>query len=93
MGKGPLTGWGFGSCGGAAHPRRSSPTGFGRAGGWRHRHRATGQRARPGFGGWREPSRSADDERRSLKRDAQRLEAELRHLRARIEELEGPESD
>jgi hypothetical protein len=93
MGEGPLTGWGFGHCGGASHARRFSSSGFGRGGGWRHRYWATGRPLWSRFGGWRESPWSADDERRALEREAETLETELRHLKARIEELESPDSD
>ena len=93
MGEGPLTGWGFGYCGGASHPRRFLLGGFRHGGGWRHRHWATGRSMRSRCSGWRESPWPADDERRALERDAEMLEAELRQLRARIEELEGPISD
>ena len=95
-----MTGWGSGYCGGASYPRGFSrgtfggrQGGFGRGGGWRHRYWATGRPRWSRPVDWGELGWSADDERRALEREAETLEAELRHLRARIEELESPNSD
>ena len=100
LGDGPLTGGGFGYCGGAGHGRYFSPRGFGRGlggfgrgGGWRHRYWATGRSGWSRFGGWVQPRWSVDDERRELERDAGALESELEGIRARIEELSTTSSE
>jgi hypothetical protein len=94
MGEGPLTGGGFGYCGGAAHSRQFLPGrfgnwqgGFGRGGGWRYRNWATGRPGWSRFRAWGERPWSADDERQALERDADALKMELKRIRARIEEL------
>ena len=104
MGGGPLTGGGFGYCGGASYPRgfsRSSFGGrqgsFGRGGGrgWRNRFWATGRTAWQRAVDWEDPIRPRDlaAERSDLRRETAVLEAELQRLRARIEELETSSSD
>ncbi len=96
---GPMTGWGRGSCGSYATP------GFGRGGGvrrmgrgggasgwgWRHRFWAS---RRPG---WLQSDRrdepvqplSIDAEQHELQYEAAALEAELKRIRSRLEDLQG----
>ena len=102
MGDGPLTGGGLGFCGGSSYPRRFSrggyggwQGGFGRGQGWRNRFWATGRTAWQRAIGWEETTRPRDAaaERSDLEQETAVLEAELQRLRARIEELEGQNTD
>ena len=100
LGDGPLTGGGFGYCGGAGYPHDFSSRRFGRGfgvfgrgGGWRHRFWATGRSVWSRVGGWPQPRWSVDDERRALEHDAEALESELESLKARIEELDTASSE
>ncbi len=103
-GGGPMTGGGFGYCGGPSSPRSFSLSsaggrqgGFGRGGGrgWRNRFWATGRT------GWQRAvdseypiqPRDVAAERDNLRQATAVLEAELQRLRARIEELETSNSD
>lgn len=90
MREGPMTGGGFGPCGGAG--RKPASAGFGRRGalgggrGWRNRRQAaewSGRRTRA----W---TQVLDDEKDGLHREEKVLETELELLRARIDELEKP---
>jgi hypothetical protein len=97
LGAGPMTGGGFGYCGGTSYSRGGfggRQGGFGRGGGrgWRNRFWATGRLRR---GDWDEPVApwSADAERQNLQEETAAIEAELRRLKARIEELETTNSD
>jgi hypothetical protein len=96
-GGGPLTGGGFGHCGGSSDLRRSSrvgfgfpPGGFGRGRGRRNRFWTTGLPGWQRSGSWNPSDRLSDltTEKRELQREVDELEAELGRLRARIQELE-----
>ena len=102
MGEGPLTGGGFGYCGNSSYPQRFSRVGFGawrggfgRSRGWRNRFWATGRPGWQRMGEWEFADRPPDvtAEKLELQRVTAALEAELKRLRARIEELEGASSD
>ena len=71
--------------------------GFGRGGGrgWRNRFWATGRTGWQRAVDWEDPIRPRDvaAERSDLQQETAVLEAELQRLRARIEELESPNSD
>jgi hypothetical protein len=99
MGEGPLTGRGSGYCAGASYPRRFSrggdggwDGGFGRGGGRGRRNRswATGRPSWRRAGEWQPSDRLPDAsvETLELERATAALEAELRRLRTRIEDLE-----
>ena len=108
MGGGPMTGWGRGYCGEAEGPRFARGgyggpgRGFGRGGGgggrgWRNRYWATGTpgwmrgtAAPPVF---RSAAAVADTELRWLERRSAELEAELRQIRDRLEELTANPAD
>jgi hypothetical protein len=103
MGRGALTGWGRGICGGSRSTRfqgggyAGGGRGFGRGAGgggrgWRNQFRATGL---PGWRreGWAPPGSpgvepAADTEQLWLRRRAAELEAEQKEIKARIAELE-----
>jgi hypothetical protein len=96
-GRGPLTGGGFGYCGGSSDPRRFPrvdfgfpPGGFGRGRGRRNSFWATGLPGWQRRGRWNPSDRLPDSatEKRELQREAEELEAELVRLRGRIQELE-----
>ncbi len=86
--EGPMTGGGFGPCGGAN--RRTAGGGFGRGGafgggrGWRNRRQATQWSGRRRTRAWTQ----ALDEQDGLQREEKAIETELELLRARIAELE-----
>lgn len=109
MGRGPMTGWGLGTCGGAARPGLGRGGGWGRdfgggggwGRGWRHRYWATGQ---PGWAraqAWGVPTPPwhgavdppAEVEKQMLEEQTANLEAELAWMRSRLEELEGRPSE
>jgi hypothetical protein len=100
-GGGPLTGGGFGYCGGSSDPRRFSRVGFGfsqggfgRGRGRRYRFWVTGLPGWQRTGSWNPSDRlpGVATEKRELQREADELEAELGRLRARIQELETADS-
>jgi hypothetical protein len=94
-GAGPMSGRGYGLCGGYEAPgfvqgnatpwfaRGGGPWGGGH--GWRHWYHATGLPRWARFGA---PPLSAEQEKEALKGQATRLEDELAAMRRRIEELE-----
>ena len=102
MGNGPLTGGGFGFCGGDSNTRRFSrsgfggrQSGFGRGRGWRNRFWATGRTTWQRAADLVDPIRPGNvaAERSDLQQETAALESELQRLRARIEELETSGSD
>jgi len=100
MGMGQMTGWGRGFCGGSASPSPEIDIsdGWGRGGGrggggrgWRHRFQATGVpgRARRGWGGPAQagPEPQPTNEEQHFESRWELLEAELRAIRKRLDEL------
>lgn len=95
-GFGPMSGRGFGFCGGSGGPGyMNRPGGFGFAGrgrGWRNWFRATGltgwQRAGWWPWAWGPGAEAREEEIAALKKQAEFFETALGNIRKRIEELE-----
>lgn len=89
MKQGPMTGGGWGPCGGG----RGRGTGFGRGQGRRNRRWAPEWSCWRRTGAWERTGAQppTETERRELQRDEAALEHELQFIRARMTELEQAE--